>query len=148
MSKVKFLIFLCLVPTVLALVLACCEKTRTYTKEELEEGLLSIELVLSYDYTPEKYLYETIRVFNTKEQQEIIEEISNITFVQATSPGSRVNPSYSLLFKYSDWLLEFSLYNAIGESDLNGKPYNGKMFFPARYNEDLATLINKYLSNV
>lgn len=147
MKKRLFILILFYVIMVLIFIWGNWPETRIYTKEELEDGLLSIELVLSYDYTPEKYLYETIRVFNTKEQQEIIEEISNITFEKATSPGSRVNPSYSLLFKYSDWMLEFSL-NGIGEADLNGKPYNGKMFFPARYNEDLATLINKYLSNV
>ena len=120
---------------------------RIYTKEELEKGLIKIELVRVVDYPPEVYVFETLKIFTLVEQEEVVEEISKITFVEMTRPPTKLDTSYSLLFIYSNTMLEFSLDHAIGELDLNGKPYNNEKFFPTGYNRELAKLIDKYLQS-
>ena len=118
---------------------------RIYSKEELEDGLIRIELVKVIDFPPEVYVFETLKVFTIVEQEEVINEISKITFVQMTRPPTRLDPSYSLLFIYSDSILQFSLCFSICELDLNGKPFNNEKSFPTGYNNELAKLIDKYL---
>ena len=123
----------------------CCVKKRSYSIQELEEGLIRIEIVTVDESVAGLYHFETIKVFNLVEQREILEKISKITFVQMLRPVTNINPSYSILFIYSDRMLEFSLDNAICEVDLNGRRIDSDKFFPADYNAELKELIEDYL---
>ena len=121
---------------------------RSYTKEELEDGLIKIELVRIIASAPERYIFETQKVFTLVEQEEVVEELSKITFVQITRPPTRQAPFYALLFIYSDYMVSFSLHFSIGKMDLNGKPIDSssdEFFFPTGYNSELAKIIEKYL---
>ena len=121
---------------------------RIYSKEELEDGLIKIELVRIIASAPERYIFETQKVFTLVEQEEVVEELSKITFVQITRPPTRQAPFYALLFIYSDYMVSFSLHFSIGKMDLNGKPIDSssdEFFFPTGYNSELAKIIEKYL---
>ena len=121
---------------------------RIYSKEELEDGLISVEIarVVENDTETNNFDWITLKILNLAERLTIVKEISKIMFVQATRPPTHFQPSYMLLFIYSDYIVRFSLHYAIGRMDLNGKPIdNSDEYFPTGYNNELAKLIDKYL---
>ena len=122
---------------------------RIYTKEELEEGLISVEIVeiIDYVYESESYEWNILKQLEPMEQASIVEELSQIVFTEMDRPPTHQEISYALMLRYSNNILMFSLEYAVRELELSGKPIINEKFFPAKYNRDLDQLINKYLNN-
>lgn len=122
---------------------------RIYTKEELEEGLISVEIVeiIDYVYESESYEWNSLKQLEPMEQASIVEELSQIVFTEMDRPPKHQEISYALMLRYSNNILMFSLEYAVRELELSGKPIINEKFFPAEYNGDLDQLINKYLNN-
>ena len=122
---------------------------RIYTKEELEEGLISVEIVeiIDYVYESESYEWNSLKQLEPMEQASIVEELSQIVFTEMDRPPKHQEISYALMLRYSNNILMFSLEYKVRELELSGKRIINEKFFPAEYNSDLDQLINKYLNN-
>ena len=122
---------------------------RIYTKEEFEEGLISVEIVeiIDYVYESESYEWNSLKQLEPMEQASIVEELSQIVFTEMDRPPKHQEISYALMLRYSNNILMFSLEYKVRELELSGKRIINEKFFPAEYNSDLDQLINKYLNN-
>ena len=112
---------------------------RIYTKEVLEEGLISVEFIYIKNYE-NRCNYDLIAELSDDDVKYVMERITQIHFVEYSPRSSE--SVYGIKFCYKDESLVFEPNNIV-RIDNNGEKVEGTKWFCMRGPEELMNLIDE-----